>query len=375
MYTHDDQSARRALTLLRIMLIDLYERPYSPEASRSRAFIDKIFSLTGPDGGVVGGEDGISTQRPLKDGGREAWDMIRRLRQKAWQKAGLDPHQLWTEQAQIQAGVRSTQLPRIHDVAEAFSPATAANGRNASSPRPLAGRESLDHPLVPGRQLSEFSTTFQDMTRAHHLSKLPTLQPSDPSRYAYQLPPPIPTSSPGTPGPLHQPVTPKYSPIPPHFNHRQPGEAPPFPSTTTTLLPAAENISPTDYVTNRFTHPAGSSPGRRLLDSPAASPGGHTAGVGGAATRDVLTPPSMVDPNFHFDWDRWDAVFGQHLPVADELMELDPVSGFEFNDFVLGGAGGSPTTVNSGGQRSTGVMNNDFGFGDMDRLGGWNRRG
>ena len=51
----------------------------------------------------------------------------------------------------------------------------------------------------------------------------------------------------------------------------------------------------------------------------------------------VPTPPSMVDPNLNnFDWDQWDAVFGQHLPVADELMELDPVVGFEFAD--MGGA-------------------------------------
>lgn len=38
----------------------------------------------------------------------------------------------------------------------------------------------------------------------------------------------------------------------------------------------------------------------------------------------------MVDPSFNFDWDQWDAVFGQHLPVADDLMELDPVAGLEF---------------------------------------------
>jgi len=45
------------------------------------------------------------------------------------------------------------------------------------------------------------------------------------------------------------------------------------------------------------------------------------------------TPPSMVDPNLNFDWDQWDAVFGQHLPVSDELMELDSGSGLEFANF------------------------------------------
>jgi hypothetical protein len=34
--------------------------------SRSRAFIDRILALSGPDGGVVGGEDGVSTPRRLK---------------------------------------------------------------------------------------------------------------------------------------------------------------------------------------------------------------------------------------------------------------------------------------------------------------------
>src|SRR3954447_11067701 len=89
------------------MLVDLDERPYSPEASKSRVFIDRIMALCGPDGGVVGGEDGISMFRPLKHGGREAWDMIRRLRQKAWQKAGLNHQMLWNGQDKIQAGIAS----------------------------------------------------------------------------------------------------------------------------------------------------------------------------------------------------------------------------------------------------------------------------
>ena len=88
-----------------ILLVDLYERPKSVEAPRSRALIDKIFSMSSLDGGIVSGEDGVTVQRPLREGGREAWDMLRRLREKAWQKAGLDPDMLWTEEDQIKAGV------------------------------------------------------------------------------------------------------------------------------------------------------------------------------------------------------------------------------------------------------------------------------
>jgi hypothetical protein len=63
----------------------------------------------------------------------------------------------------------------------------------------------------------------------------------------------------------------------------------------------------------------------------------------------------MVDPNLNFDWDQWDAVFGQHLPVADELMELDPVAGLDFANIGVPsgntpspfGANGFPITTPS----------------------------
>ena len=83
--------------LLRILLVDLHSHPFSPEAAESRTYIDKTFQLSGPDGGVSSGEDRTCNQRPLREGGKEAWDMLRRLRQKAWTKAGLDPDMLMIE--------------------------------------------------------------------------------------------------------------------------------------------------------------------------------------------------------------------------------------------------------------------------------------
>lgn len=77
---------------IRILLIDLYKRPYSPEAPVSRSFIDRILALAGPGEGIVGTRDDLPTLRPLGDAGREAWNMIHRLRQKAWLKAGLNPN-------------------------------------------------------------------------------------------------------------------------------------------------------------------------------------------------------------------------------------------------------------------------------------------
>ncbi|CAG7945079.1 unnamed protein product [Penicillium nalgiovense] len=289
-----------------IMLIDLYERPYSPEASRSRAFIDRILALSGPDGGVVGGEDGVSTQRPLKDGGREAWDMIRRLRQKAWQKAGLNPRMLWTEQDQIQAGVAS--------------PVDTCGGDDSPCSDPSQTRSPGSAPANPPsthkHQPSDFVKTFYDFTRSHTSSNPITPDASKSSlRYQYQ--------------PQDKPLraishsqfhpTPADNPIPPYIG---------ISSTNTDSLSGAPPPTKSPPSTAPAPHVKHSDPdiaasgGMSFADP--ASPNVFTKGV--------PTPPSMVDPNLNFDWDQWDAVFGQHLPVADDLMELDPVSGLDFTN-------------------------------------------
>ncbi|OJJ45807.1 hypothetical protein ASPZODRAFT_69040 [Penicilliopsis zonata CBS 506.65] len=274
-----------------ILLIDLYERPYSSEAPRSRAFIDKIFSMIGPDGGVVGGaEDGIPTQRPLKDGGREAWDMLQRLRYKAWQKAGLDPTQLWTEQAQVQA--RTASHPSI--------PGSPFPSTSSTQPPSRL-------PLMMNRQPSDSNKTFFDITCAAHPSPKPDQH--------YQLPPVPPSLSAAG---LNNPSRPAY-----------------------TLLPPISTTRPMDPVlTTPFTSPS-PAPGDTLpapnnFSTTAPSSSMHASVMGSSSSpshdRSAPTPPSMIDPNFAFDWDQWDAVFGHYLPVADDLMDLDPMAGFEFPD-------------------------------------------
>lgn len=304
------------LTEGRIMLIDLYERPYSPEASKSRAFIDRILALSGPDGGVVGGEDGVSTQRPLKDGGREAWDMIRRLRQKAWQKAGLNPQMLWTEQDQIQAGLASPAgEPRGF---------RAFHSRPSSVPgSPVMGAMAPRQPTAPDTQLTDFNRRFYNMTRLHILPNpdlsSASVKPS-PLRYSYHHPPPTQSST--------TLPTPQYNPAPAAMtmpNIALPGvsamKTPPVasslgsprPSHSPTVPPNMQ-IPPTQHLPT-----TNASPQMPYMDP-----------ISPTQLMSVPTPPSMVDPNFNFDWDQWDAVFGQHLPVADDLMELDPVAGLEF---------------------------------------------
>ncbi|KAL5042569.1 hypothetical protein BDW71DRAFT_211107 [Aspergillus fruticulosus] len=354
-----------------IMLIDLYERPYSPEAPKSRAFVDKIFSLTGPDGGVVGGEDGVSTQRPLKDGGREAWDMIRRLRQQAWQKAGLDPQKLWTEQAQIQAGVA---VPDECLATNLYYPGSSAYLQ------PIHSRE----------QLLDFSKMFYNMTRSQALPSIATAlgttaPKSRPSSLRYEIPSAAPTASTDQTTPhsqlLHSPaLIPKSSSSPadtkmPHLQLHSSTpvpipQSPPSPADTEMSTPTASqtNLAPLTHA-----HPSAPAPALAALpplpalpslpiSSPlqeqvqaqqiqpqpqptlpfldALSPSAYPIPLS------VPTPPSMVDQNLNFDWDQWDAVFGQHLPVSDDLMELDPVTGVEFGDLGVPGPASQAGSLN-----------------------------
>ncbi|KAJ5578774.1 transcriptional regulator family: Fungal Specific TF [Penicillium hispanicum] len=301
-----------------IMLIDLYERPYSPEASKSRAFIDRILALSGPDGGVVGGEDGISSQRPLKDGGREAWDMIRRLRQKAWQKAGLNPQMLWTEQDQIQAGI----APPAGEVRSLRGPYYSGPASAPGSPAVMSSHSR--QPTLLGRQPIDFNRIFYNLTRSHILpNPAASVGPiPSPLRYSYQpsnkSSHPLSTSTHDM-NPVH--VT---APHTASLTASSALESSPNASSSLTT-PTSTNSSDASHVTvPQHQQPLFNNLARSPL-MPFMDPTSPDASLMG-----VPTPPSMVDPNLNFDWDQWDAVFGQHLPVADELMELDPVSGLEF---------------------------------------------
>ncbi|CAI7578741.1 unnamed protein product [Penicillium discolor] len=213
-----------------IILIDLYERPYSPEASVSRGFVDQILSLSGPDGGVVSGGDDIFTQRPLRNGGREAWGMIRRLRQKAWQKAGLNPQlpctgQDWSTETDF------ANAPYFKSMSSEIvaAPTTSAAATAAVS--------SYDKEFSPGSAFARSSA-----------ATIPTQQSLVNS------------------------------------------------STVNFLDTAGQNIMPAPE----------------------------------------LSAPFMIDPSLNFDWGEWDNIFGQSLPVADELMELDQVTGLAFADLENG---------------------------------------
>ena len=109
------------------LLKEVERDPFGLEAPISRSIIDQAMALCGPDGGVSGMQDGKIMPRPLTEGGQEAWDLIKRVRSRAWIKAGLDPDvvssreeaaQLACDQYQLQTTnslTVSERLPRVPD--------------------------------------------------------------------------------------------------------------------------------------------------------------------------------------------------------------------------------------------------------------------
>ena len=89
-------ACHQPLHAMMILLVDLYERPMSETATRSRVLIDRAFELTTPDGGISTEEDGVPVPRPLMQGGQAVWKIMRTLREKAWRKAGFDPEIIWS---------------------------------------------------------------------------------------------------------------------------------------------------------------------------------------------------------------------------------------------------------------------------------------
>ena len=78
------------LHALMMLLKEVDRDPYSMGADTARTIVDQAIALCGPGGGITSEEEGRLVPRPLTEGGSEAWDLVKRLRARAWSKVGLN---------------------------------------------------------------------------------------------------------------------------------------------------------------------------------------------------------------------------------------------------------------------------------------------
>lgn len=81
-----------------VLLIDLMRNPKSPEAKKSRALLEMIFSLLGPEGRMTVASDRLGgvKHRNVPSRAKEAWARLDRLRKKVWKALGLESSVMWS---------------------------------------------------------------------------------------------------------------------------------------------------------------------------------------------------------------------------------------------------------------------------------------
>lgn len=78
-----------------ILLDDVLKSPFSAEAQHSRTLVERLFSFEGPYGVGLYKERGLN--KDTSHAGKAVWEMLRRLRRRAWKKAGIDPDMAWLD--------------------------------------------------------------------------------------------------------------------------------------------------------------------------------------------------------------------------------------------------------------------------------------
>jgi hypothetical protein len=106
--------AYQPLQPVAVLLIDLLRNPQSKESAKSRALVERTFSLLGPNGRVTNTSLSMSCwpdQRHVSTGAKQAWMRLEKLRLKVWQKLGLDHNVLWMRSINNTGGRMDGQGP------------------------------------------------------------------------------------------------------------------------------------------------------------------------------------------------------------------------------------------------------------------------
>lgn len=139
------------------ILVDLCSCPTSAEAADSRILVDYVFSMMEPDGGVVAEDEHAPISRQLSIGGKKAWDILRKMRRKAWARAGLDPHLVWLSSEGLFAGFGDHMGVDIQGDGWEDQASTRKPAQTSST-----GCEASNEMLNNEQPLSKFAVTPQE---------------------------------------------------------------------------------------------------------------------------------------------------------------------------------------------------------------------
>ncbi|KAE9365933.1 hypothetical protein N431DRAFT_487811 [Stipitochalara longipes BDJ] len=145
------------------ILVDLCNSPTSHEARDSRILVDYVFSMMEPDGGVVAEDEHAPISRQLSSGGKKAWDILRKMRRKAWIKVGLDPYLIWMSSEGLSATLEDRTAVGPHEdgweqqaTAQESAQTTSSTGCESSSDV-FNDEQQLPNPTTASQKFSDFT--------------------------------------------------------------------------------------------------------------------------------------------------------------------------------------------------------------------------
>jgi hypothetical protein len=164
--------AYQPLQPVAVLLIDLLNNPQSEESPRSRALLEKAFSMLGPGGRMMNGPSPTNwpDQRYASTCSKQAWMRLEKLRSKVWQKLGLDHNVLWMRSISASTG-QSRRPGTPEQTYQHKQPITRypvsldqINERNINLPLDAEAQKYTPHYLVPPPSADGHSIAYPDNT-------------------------------------------------------------------------------------------------------------------------------------------------------------------------------------------------------------------
>jgi len=320
-----------------IILLDLYERPFSGEAKTNRHHLDQVFSLIETDKQSNEMRDEHEGERRMgrrtAEGGKEAWEMMDRLRRKAYARAEFGSVKLpsSTEEGDTPGSEQQKSreyAPNRQNTNLVSLPSPPDSMKDIVSPIPLAQINSPIDPaiLMPyplDGNIGEFSNRHNTLPingPASHIadySDIGTLGSVVPGF----MPTPFHNSSRNEVGRLDQ-----QGNLPELKNYREKSRASSTSENEESYFPLA---SVGGVSVDSSGAPMIIAPGMNMnMDTGQVH--AHPEDGGSFGTSNVLDNSMLMDMSTNdFDWTEWDAVFGTYVATmqTDDMFEMSSLFG------------------------------------------------